>query len=84
MGLTDSEYTKKVDNKTYKNFIKDKAGYGLAQWTFWSRKEKLYNHAQKRKKSIGDLEMQLSYLIDELKSSYKSLFELLCKTNSIE
>ena len=74
MGLTDSEYTKKVDNKTYKNFIKDKAGYGLAQWTFWSRKEKLYNHAQKRKKSIGDLETQLSYLIEELKSSYKSLF----------
>ena len=74
MGLTDLEYTKKVDNKTYKNFIKDKAGYGLAQWTFWSRKEKLYNHAQKRKKSIGDLETQLSYLIEELKSSYKSLF----------
>jgi hypothetical protein len=37
-GLSDIQYTQKVDNGTYTNFIKDGAGYGLAQWTYWSRK----------------------------------------------
>ena len=34
LGMTDSQYTSAVDNGTYKNFVKDSAGYGLAQWTF--------------------------------------------------
>lgn len=38
LGLSDSEYTAKVDNGTYTNFVKDSAGYGLAQWTYWTRK----------------------------------------------
>ena len=38
LGMTDAEYTKAVDNGTYTNFEKDGAGYGLAQWTFWTRK----------------------------------------------
>jgi hypothetical protein len=46
LGYTDSSYTKAVDNGTYTNFVRDKAGYGLAQWTFWSRKEGLLNYAK--------------------------------------
>ena len=38
LKLTDAEYTKKVDDGSYTNFVNDKAGYGLAQWTYWSRK----------------------------------------------
>lgn len=38
LNYTDDSYTKAIDNGTYKNFVKDKAGYGLAQWTYWSRK----------------------------------------------
>ena len=43
LGFTDESYTEAVDNKTYKNFIYDKAGYGLVQWTYWSLKRDLYN-----------------------------------------
>ena len=57
LGMTDAQYTQAVDDGTYSNFIKDSAGYGLAQWTFWSRKQKLIEFANKEKKSIGDLEM---------------------------
>ena len=57
LGLSDAEYTAKVDNGTYTNFVRDSAGYGLAQWTYWSRKENLLNYAKSKKKSIGDLEM---------------------------
>ena len=57
LGYTDSIYTMAVDNGSYTNFIKDKAGYGLAQWTYWSRKQNLYNFAKESNASIGDLNM---------------------------
>lgn len=56
LGLTDTEYTKRVDNGSYTNFVKDGQGYGLAQWTWHTRKQALLNFTQERKKSIGDLE----------------------------
>lgn len=68
LGYTDDTYTQAVDKGTYKNFIYDKAGYGLAQWTYWSRKRDLYNFARKRGTSIGDLTMQMEYLMSELRA----------------
>ena len=53
--MTDKQYTKAVDNGTYTNFIHDSAGYGLAQWTYWSLKEDLYNLCKERNKSISDI-----------------------------
>lgn len=66
LGMTDDQYTQAVDSGSYGNFVRDLAGYGLAQWTFWSRKQALLNKAKSMGKSIGDLNMQLSYLWDEL------------------
>lgn len=83
--LSDAEYTAKVDNGTYTNFVRDEAGYGLAQWTYWSRKENLLNYARSQKKSIGDLEMQLEFLIKELKTSYKnSVYNILINATSVQ
>lgn len=76
-GLSDSEYTKRVDKgkgsyKTSggssKNFKTDSGGYGLCQWTSSGRKTKLLNRALSQKKSIGNINMQLGYLNTELKS----------------
>lgn len=53
--MTDEQYTKAVDNGTYTNFIHDSAGYGLAQWTYLSLKEDLYNLCKERNKSISDI-----------------------------
>lgn len=66
LGYTDASYTAAVDNGSYGNFVRDSAGYGLAQWTYWSRKQNLLNFAKKAGKSIGDLEMQLDFLWGEL------------------
>lgn len=82
LGYTDQEYTKVVDNGTYNNFVNDKAGYGLAQWTYWSRKQNLYNFAKANNKSIGDLDMQLEFLWKELQE-YKAVFETLKKATSV-
>lgn len=85
LGLSDAEYTTKVDNGTYTNFVRDSAGYGLAQWTYWSRKENLLNYAKSKKKSIGDLEMQLEFLVQELKTSYKnSVYNILVNATTVQ
>ena len=66
LGFNDASYTLAVDNGSYANFVRDSAGYGLCQWTFWSRKQALFDYAKTQKKSIGDAGMQLSYLNKEL------------------
>lgn len=76
-GMTDASYTKAVDNGSYDNFVNDSAGYGLAQWTHWSRKENLLQFSLSRKVSIGDLEMQLEFLHKELSESYKGVLDVL-------
>ena len=77
LGLSDAEYTKRVDSGAYTNFVRDSAGYGLAQWTYWSRKQSLLNYAKQQKKSIGDLTMQLNFLAQELKTSFPSVWQTL-------
>ena len=84
LGFTDDSYTKAVDNGTYGNFVRDSAGYGLAQWTFWSRKENLLNFAKQKNKSIGDLYMQMDFLMLELSNSYKGLLSTLRTTTSVK
>lgn len=76
LGFTDATYTAAVDKGTYQNFVKDSAGYGLAQWTYWSRKKNLLDFAKKKGKSIGDLEMQLDFLWNELQG-YKAVISTL-------
>ena len=82
LGMTDAEYTTKVDNGTYNNFVKDLAGYGLAQWTYWSRKQNLLNYAKACGKSIGDLNMQLGFLWHEMQG-YKSMMNTLKTAKSV-
>lgn len=82
LGYTDSTYTQAVDNSTYTNFVKDSAGYGLAQWTYWSRKQALLQYAQSAKKSIGDLTMQLEFLWKELQG-YTSVMKTLKSATSV-
>ena len=66
LGYSDASYTAAVDDGTYSNFVYDSAGYGLCQWTFWSRKEGLLHCAKEQGVSIGELQMQLAYMRSEL------------------
>lgn len=83
LGYSDESYTAAVDSGKYTNFVRDCAGYGLAQWTFWTRKEALLKFAKERNCSIGDLDMQLDFLIKELKSGYASVWKVLCTTDNV-
>lgn len=84
LGFTDASYTAAVDSGSYNNFIKDCAGYGLAQWTHWSRKEKLLAYAKQKGASLGDLEVQLEFLIQELEQSFSAVIAMLRKATSVK
>jgi uncharacterized protein YcbK (DUF882 family) len=55
----------------------------LAQWTYWTRKQNLLNYAKQKGESIGDLTMQLEFLIKELKESYNSVYNTLKSAKSV-
>lgn len=82
-NMSDEEYTAAVDSGEYQDFIRDSAGYGLAQWTYWTRKRNLYNYAKDCGKSIGDLEMQLDFLYKELTENHKSVWSTLQSATSV-
>ena len=59
-------YTERVDNGAVsrEDFIHrgpGGGGYGLCQWTFWSRKQMLYDFAKQAGVSIGDGSMQVDF-----------------------
>ena len=83
LGVTDASYTAAVDSGKYQFFATDKAGYGLAQWTYCSRKAELLDYAQCCRKSIGDLEMQLDFLMKELREDYKAVLAVLKTAGSV-
>lgn len=84
LGYTDETYTKAVDDGTYLNFVHDSAGYGLAQWTFYTRKQNLSDFAQWLGVSIGDYQMQMEFIYKELSEYYVSIFETLKEATSVK
>lgn len=83
LGYTDEDYTAAVDNGIYTNFVKDSAGYGLAQWTYWSRKQALLAFCKAAGASIGDLDTQLAFLMKELSEGYRGVLEVLKTASSV-
>lgn len=65
LGMNDTEYTTKVDDGTYTNFVNDSAGYGLCQWTDSSRKQGLLSYIQTKGVSISDANSQIEYFLAE-------------------
>lgn len=84
LGMTDAEYTTAVDNGTYTKFTSDGFGYGMAQWTFSKRKEKLLDFAHSKKASIGNRAMQHEFLVKELKESFPAVWKVLTTATSVQ
>lgn len=83
LGYTDTTYTAAVDDGSYTEFACDAAGYGLAQWTYSTRKAGLLSFAKEKHKSIGDLELQLDYLMKELKEGYTAVLNILKTASTV-
>ncbi len=84
VGYTDSSYTAAVDSGAYTGFVADRAGYGLAQWTYPTRKQALLNFVKTMRCSIGDLEAQLGFLVTELAGSFPRVLAVLKSAASVQ
>lgn len=87
----DADYTAKVDNGEVSehDFVNNGpggSGYGLAQWTDPGRKQRLYTYAKSKGASIGDLQMQLEYLVTELSTNsyYSEIWTLMTTSNDMD
>ncbi len=83
------EYTAKVDKGEVlrHDFVyrgPGGGGYGLCQWTYWSRKAGLYDLARKQGVSIGDEFIQVEWLVRELmQDEFRSVLNTLQNSESI-
>jgi len=91
-GYADSkEYTRKVDTGVIskEDFVHNGpngGGYGLAQWTYYTRKQMMYEMKQSGGySSIGSLELACALLIYELKyvNDFKGVLPVLQNASSI-
>lgn len=80
----DDTYTARVDNGSYHSFTTDAAGFGLAQWTARDRKALLLARAKKLGVSIGDFQMQVGLLIDEMRGYTRAWSKVTQSNNPYE
>lgn len=80
--LSDEEYTRLVDEG--KRNFEDNIGYGLAQFTYYSRKRALLEYARSYGVSVGDGYMQVNFILKELREDFGNLFKMLCESDNID
>ena len=79
------EYVAQIDSgrlsrETFKN---DQKGFGLAQWTYFTRKAALYDLWKSRGGSIGDEALQVDFAMLELRSDFPGLLSELEKDEDL-
>lgn len=81
-GSRDADYIQKADAGTI-DFVHDSKAFGLVQWCFRTRKEGLLNYARSSGSSVGDIDVQLNYMWEELKNSYKTAYSAIMNAADI-
>ena len=79
------QYTADVDSGKISpsQFATDQRGYGLAQWTYYSRKGNLLSFVKARSGSVGSEDLQVQFAIYELVSEFQSLLNTLRSSNDL-
>lgn len=88
---TDDTYTEAVDSGKITRALflhplgdSRQYGYGFCQWTSAGRKAGLYDLVKSRKVSIGDPDVQVEYMIQELKKNYQSVWKVLQSAKTVQ
>ena len=83
------QYTSDVDNGIISEYDfvhngPNGGGYGLAQWTYYTRKQALYNMFKNGTyPSIGNIHLALDYLWIELQNNFPGVLNTLKTANSV-
>lgn len=81
--LSDEQYTAAADNGLI-DFVRDAVGYGLAQFTYHTRKANLLSRARNDGVSVGDGEMQVRFILWELANDFPNVRKVLTTSNDID
>lgn len=83
--MGDRDYTYNVEQgiMTRWQFMSDRYGYGLCQWTLDSRKDRLYLFAKEKAVPISDEQMQCEFCLVELREDFDGLYQYLCATEDL-
>jgi hypothetical protein len=81
-NLSDESYTMAADLGQI-DFIHDSVGYGLCQWTYYSRKAGLIGYAKECGVSVGDEDMQVNYCLKELQD-YPGVLSVLMTSHDLK
>lgn len=76
------EYARQTNAGT-NNFVRDAVGFGLCQWTYWSRKENLLNSCRSQGKGVEDEEAQLAFMLAEMQNEYSAMWKRLFQVTTI-
>lgn len=72
--------TGRLSREDFKN---DQKGFGLAQWTYFTRKAALYDFWKAKGGSIGDEGLQVAFALLELRSDFSGLMTELQTSNDL-
>ncbi len=72
-----------LGHQTRDGFSRDQKGFGLAQWTYFSRKAEMWDEWKRRGGSIDDVTFQVEFALKELKRDFPNDYSLLRSTNDI-
>ena len=77
-GYSESKAYVKKCNSNKNLFVNDSVGFGLCQWTYWSRKQGLWEYCHNKGVSLGNLDAQVAYVVKELSNgSYSNTWSKL-------
>lgn len=79
------KYASNVDNgiTTDYAFARDALGWGLAQWTYYTRKAALLEFCRRRSISIANEEAQVDFALQELRTEYGNLRATLASSGDL-
>lgn len=79
------DYVRRIEDFSLSRdvFAYDQKGFGLAQWTYYSRKQALWDAWHKSGLSIASAELQVKFALYELQTDYSGLYGYLKVTNDL-
>ena len=83
---TSKQYAQDVNAGTISrnSFMYDAKGWGLCQWTFYSRKQNLYHACQSYGTGIEDETTQLRFFLAEMQTEYPAVWKALLNATTIQ
>jgi len=76
MGYSDEDYLTAVESGAV-DFVRDSRGFGLCQWTYWTRKRELLAYARETGRPLDDEAMQVEFCLKELREDHPALWAYL-------